>query len=192
LALTAESAESLLPTIVSRCELISLRPLTFEQVSLGLQEHHNLSSAISAETAQFLAHISNGRPGYAIRLSQEPERLEQRSLWLDDQWHLLRASRVERFAFADKLSKDKGALRSVIQVWLSFWRDVLLRAAESSVPITNLDRLDEIERLSSKLSIQTILNFISTLERTLELMQRNANIRLATDVLLLNLPAYQY
>ena len=49
--------------------------------------------------------------GYALRLSAAPEQLEQRSAWLDDHRRLLAASRVERFAYAEVIAKDKDALR---------------------------------------------------------------------------------
>ena len=56
LILTAENAEILLPTIVSRCEILRLRPLPIEQVSQGLQDLWGAS----AERSQLLASISSG------------------------------------------------------------------------------------------------------------------------------------
>ncbi len=40
--LTADSPENLLPTIVSRCEVLRLRPISLEQVSQGLQDRSGL------------------------------------------------------------------------------------------------------------------------------------------------------
>jgi len=107
LILTAESAEALLPTIVSRCEVLRLRPSPVEQVSQALQARPGMT----AEQADLLAHIAAGRVGYALRLSETPELLEQRRAWLDDHQRLLAASRVERFAYAEAIAKDKDALR---------------------------------------------------------------------------------
>ena len=42
LLVTAESAEALLPTITSRCEVVRLRPLALDVVSKGLQEQWGL------------------------------------------------------------------------------------------------------------------------------------------------------
>jgi DNA polymerase-3 subunit delta' len=94
LVLTAESAESLLPTIVSRCEVLRLRPLAAEALSQGLQSRWGLLP----DQARLLAHLSGGRPGYAMRLHEHPELLQQRQAWLNDHRNLLSASRVARFA----------------------------------------------------------------------------------------------
>lgn len=186
LALTAESAESLLPTIVSRCEVLRLRPLPIELVSQGLQARWGLSP----EQAQLLAHISSGRPGMALRFHREPERLEQRQVVLNDLLHLIACNRVERFAYAEALTKetDKAGLRAVLVTWLSFWRDVLMRSAESAAPLANLDRTAEIENLAAQWDLETIRCMISALERTFYLLDRNVNARLAFEVLLLGLP----
>jgi DNA polymerase III subunit delta' len=184
LLLTAESAESLLPTIVSRCEVLRLRPLPLEQTSRGLQENWGLP----AEQAELLAHISNGRPGFALRLHQEPERMAQRQTWLNDQNRLLRASRVERFAYAEPLSKDKEAMRSVFLVWLSYWRDVLLKASGAAAPISNLDRQQEIERLAEQVGWQAAYRSAAAIERNLVRLERNVNPRLVAEVLMLDLP----
>src|SRR5512139_3624059 len=90
LLLTAESPERLLPTVVSRCEVIRLRPLPVEEVNMGLQERWGLPQ----DQALLLAHLSGGRPGYALRLLQSPEMLDARRLRLDDHQRLLAWSRA--------------------------------------------------------------------------------------------------
>jgi DNA polymerase-3 subunit delta' len=184
LVLTAESAESLLPTIVSRCEVLRLRPLPPELVGQGLQERWG----VAAEQAQLLAHISGGRPGFALRLRQEPRRLEQRQAWLDDHARLLAATRVERFTYAEAIVKDKDAVRELLSTWLSYWRDVLLIAAGSAAPIANLDRREEIEALAVRVGLRQAHQTTSALQRTLTLLEQYVNNRLALEVLMLDLP----
>jgi len=101
--LTAESAERLLPTIVSRCEVLRLRPLAVKDVSLGLSS----KMEIPIEQSKLFAHISGGRPGYALRLHNEPELLDKRNKWLDDLQRMISSNRVERFAYAENLIKDR-------------------------------------------------------------------------------------
>ncbi len=184
LILTAESAEALLPTIVSRCEVLRLRPLSLAAVADGLQTKWE----VPPEEAKTLAHISGGRPGYAVYLHKNPEALEARQNWLDEQQRLLRASRVTRFAVAERMAKDKGALREAIQVWVSFWRDVLLCAAGAASPPANLDRLADIETLAARLDLADVRRALGDLEKTLRLLDRNVNTRLATEVLFLDMP----
>ena len=67
LILTADLAEGLLPTIVSRCEVLRLRPLSLEAVEAFLETH-----GAEPGKAHLLSHISGGRPGFALRLLQDP------------------------------------------------------------------------------------------------------------------------
>jgi len=184
LLLTAESAESLLPTVASRCELLRLRPLPLETVQSGLQERWGLP----AEEAQLLAHLSGGRPGYALRLHQSAALLEQRRIWLDDLHQLLRSKRVQRFAYAEKLAREKEKRRDALNTWLSLWRDVLMCASGSAVPLVNLDRAGEIEELAGRCGPQQAFAAVSALLRTLDLLERNVHPQLCIEVLLLDLP----
>jgi DNA polymerase-3 subunit delta' len=184
LILTAESAETLLPTIVSRCEVLRLRPLSLQEVSQGLQDRWG----IAAEESHLLAHISGGRPGYALRLHQNPELLQQRAAWLDEHARMLASSRVERFAYAEALSKDRGALSASLQVWASLWRDVMIQASGAAAPIANLDRSEEVGILAERFGMDGACQILAVLNRTLDLLGRNANARLASEVLMLDLP----
>ena len=185
LLLTAQSTESVLPTIASRCEVIRLRPLPYGQVEAGLQSGWN----VPADQAHLLGHISSGRPGFALRLSRKEELLEQRQTWLDDLHQLLTQKRVARFAFAEAITKDKNfPLADLLQTWLSYWRDVLLLTTGADIALANIDRQTEIEQLASQLTLQTARGVIQAAERTLELLEKNVNSRLAMEVFLLDLP----
>lgn len=184
LILTALDAELLLPTIVSRCEVLRLRPAPTGTVWQGLSELRQLES----DTAALLAQISGGRPGYALRLHDNPELQEQRTTWLDEHADLLRLNRAGRFDYAENLAKDRDLLRSAITTWLTLWRDVLLQASSATVPLTNPDRAEEIEALARHAGLRGALAIIHALEKSLERLDRNTNPRLTAEVLMLDLP----
>ena len=184
LLLTALDPESLLPTIVSRCELIRLRPLALETTSQGLKSHFNIPD----QDANLLAHISGGRPGYALRLHQDPDALHNRQSWLTDLHNLLTANHVERFAYAESIAKDKEQLDVILQAWMSFWRDIMLCAAGSSTPLINLGWKTEIEALAQRIGLEQAKNAVKLLERTQKRLQQNVNTRLAIEVMMLDLP----
>jgi len=183
LLLTADTPEQLLPTIVSRCEILRLRPLP-----IGAIESDLIERGVDEERARLLAHISGGRPGYARRLMDDAAVLEKREERLNDLQTLLPAPRVEKFSYAEKLAKDKDAMRQVILIWLSYWRDVMLRVAQAETPLVNIDRNMEIEFLAGRLDLSTARRVVSDLESALEKMDRNVNSRLLAEVLLLDLP----
>jgi DNA polymerase-3 subunit delta' len=183
LILTADNPEQLLPTIVSRCEVLRLRPLNIENVQKALE-----SRGVDAERAKLIAHISGGRFGYALRMLEDETLLEKREERLNDLQRLIAATRVEKFAYADRLSKDKESMRQVVSFWLSYWRDVMLRTARAATPLVNVDRHIEIEDLASQLDLSAARSIVSHLEAALEKMEKNVNSRLLAEVLLLDLP----
>lgn len=183
LILTADNPEQLLPTIVSRCEVLRLRPLRVEEVQKGLENR-----GLESRRTKLIAHISGGRYGYALRLTENDDLLEIREERLNDLLTLLPASRVEKFKYADKLAKDKDAMRQTILFWLSYWRDVMLRTAQAETPLINVDRNMEIEDLASRMDLSSARRVVSGLESVLEKMDRNVNSRMLAEVLLLDLP----
>jgi len=183
LILTADNPEQLLPTIVSRCEVLRLRPLSVDEVQRDLE-----SRGMERGRAKLLAHISGGRPGYAQRLIEDDNLLDKREERLNDLLTLLPASRVEKFKYADQLARDKDSMRQAVTFWLSYWRDVMLRTAQADTPLVNVDRNLEIEDLAGQLDLSSARKVVGNLENTLEKMDRNVNPRLLAEVLLLDLP----
>jgi DNA polymerase III subunit delta' len=188
LLVTADSAESLLPTIVSRCEVLRLRPMPLERLQKELEE-----MKMGKEDARILAHLSGGRFGYAFHLKDDPARMEQRRALLDDLLHMLGEPRRVRFVYAEQIVKDKEALREAYAVWLTFWRDLMLRAAckegsQTGLQLVNQDMQAEIELLAEQIDLQTARARVVDLEQAIARLDGNINARLLTEVLLLDWP----
>jgi DNA polymerase-3 subunit delta' len=182
--LTADSPESLLPTIVSRCSVLRLRPAPLEALKTWLEREHGLP----IEQARALAHISGGRAGQALRLHRSPEKYAEYTSRLQELQKLLQAGQVQRFAYAKSISEKRPVVRELLQVWLSFWRDVLLTSLGSRAPLVNLDYAPAIQALAAALPPETIQHTLAAHQRTLDILERNANLRLALEVLMLDLP----
>ncbi|MEX1248950.1 MAG: hypothetical protein WEA61_10765 [Anaerolineales bacterium] len=184
ICITAPDIDSLPETIVSRCEVMRLRSMPLRQLAndlvriLGIEQAH----------ADALAALSAGLPGLAIRLHENPAEQDQRAQWLESCEQLLAADRVQRFAFAERASKDREGLRSLLLVWLSFWREVLLRAGRSSAASSNPLRKDRLDALAERLGMQAARQCVTALENTLDQLNTNVNARLALEVLLLEFP----
>jgi hypothetical protein len=80
---------------------------------------------------------------------------------------------------------------SVIELWLSFWRDLLLSSLKAREPESNPDRVSDIHHLASGLTGDEILNATRSLERSIDTIQRNANLRLVLENLMIDLPHLQ-
>jgi len=183
LILTADNPEQLLPTIVSRCEVLRLRPLSVEEVHKDLE-----ARGVENDRAKLIAHISGGRPGYARRLVEDEALLDTREERLNDRITLLPASRVEKFSYADKLARDKDSMRQAFLFWLSYWRDVMLRTAQATTPLVNVDRNVEIEGIAGQLNLSSARKVVNDMENALDRMEKNVNPRLLAEVMLLDLP----
>lgn len=193
LVLTATNEDLLLPTIVSRCEVLNLKPVPLDVISQGLHQQAN----IPIEQAKLFAHISAGRPGYALRLLREPALLEQRRVWLDRLMNLLTEDRVARFLYAEEISKffyddeilkNRETLQAQLRTWLTFWRDVMLRSSGSTVPVTNLDMLEQIDTLANHINLPACQRIVNSLLKTLVYLERNVNTQLTNEVLFLDMP----
>jgi DNA polymerase-3 subunit delta' len=184
LLLTAVEAGALLPTIVSRCQVLSLRPLPSSLVKEALVLHW---AARPAE-AELLANLSGGRLGWAVRAVQDASLLSRRGEHLDNLATLMGKGRVERLAYAAELSRDPKLVKEVLGLWLGWWRDVLLVVAGSHAHVTNLDRGDSLRQQAAQVSVRQAQRMVAQLRSTLKNLDQNVNLRLSLEVLLLTLP----
>jgi len=184
LAVLANDADRLLPTIVSRCQQIPLRPLPAAMVEQALVERWNAEP----EQARLLAHLSGGRMGWAVRALTDKAALQHRSRRLDDLGHLLTAATTERFRYAEKMARAPVATQQTLELWIGWWRDVLLLAAGADAPLTNVDRQRDLQNHAHRFGVKRSAAVIDALRSTVDRLRRNANARLALEVLMLDLP----
>ncbi|HEY6074018.1 MAG TPA: DNA polymerase III subunit delta' C-terminal domain-containing protein [Anaerolineales bacterium] len=209
LILVANEPEQLLPTIVSRCEVLRLRPAGVPEVERMLE-----GEGVAPEKSRLLAHIGDGRAGYAKTLLADEEGMATRAQRLEELHALLKSSRVQRFAYAEMLAKTrckdvhvaehitltrpeeselerirgKCVLDKTLPIWLSFWRDVLLRTAGAETPITNLDQEARINELAARMDVASARKVVANLELGIARLDRNVNKQLLTEVILLDWP----
>ena len=186
LCLTANDRAELLTTIVSRCQVLELRPLPIELIAHTLESQ----GAASHAEADLLARLSNGRMGWAMAQLQTKGGLEQRQEDLHTLWQLSRASRVERLAFSQSLSsrRQNERLFGLLALWTGWWRDVLLAQAGCLDACNNIDHQAEIERDAQSFVPVDVQAFLHTLSRIEGYLHHTVNTTLALDVLLLQLP----
>ncbi len=193
LLLTAASASRLFPTLVSRCEILNLRPVHPEVIERAL-----LADGEPAESARLLAAISGGRPGAAKAMRSDPEPLAQRGTALDDLGRLLSANRNERFAAAEAWSRKRTRteeleavrrrVRPRLITWLTLWRDALLVSHGVKTHLANPDRTADLERLAGSLSREALAAGVTAIQTALDRLDRYANIQLTLETLMLDLP----
>ena len=191
LLLTANTPEGLLPTIVSRCEVVRLRPASIASTQTYLETVKGLP----ADRASLLAHLSGGRVGAAVNLAEDPDALTRRREHLADLFRLLPAARHERFKLAELIAKPRAQARQklndVLLIWLSFWRDVFFRATGETLPLLNIDAEPQINQVAAQVTPELARALIITHEEAFHQMALNANIQLLAESLLLQWPQVQ-
>ena len=195
LLLHAESPESLLPTIASRCEIVRLRPLGIQEVANRLISFRNLTP----EKASEFAHISAGRPGLAIAYLENTELYEKRIENINDFFELSHSNLQTRFNYARvktdysrrRTREEREMMRAEIgwqfQTWILLWRDVLQLSSGSHGELINLDFKDELSRLSRSIKLDSITRHILDLQESLFRLN-NTNLQLEMEVQLLDFP----
>ena len=185
LLLTATDADGLLPTITSRCRVLNLRPLAAKQIARALEKRYSAAPGMAEE----LAHMADGRLGWAIRAIEQPELLEARDSSLQQLEALLEGRRVARFTVAEQLAQTPEALPDQLRVWLTWWRDLALLAhGGNEGALTNIRRRDRLEQLARIWEADAIVRALKQTEEALRQLEQNANTRLVLEVLFLAYP----
>ncbi|HKD77132.1 MAG TPA: DNA polymerase III subunit delta' [Ktedonobacterales bacterium] len=186
--LTCANAESLLPTVLSRCQEVALTPVAPDILAPALEQRFEIGAPQALETAL----LSGGRPGWAIEALSEPEVLAERRQLLRDLAALTRASRSERISAAKKYIADnehaKEHTRHIIELWLPWWRDVLLAARGAGDIIRHADDRTAVEAQARAWGPEAAERFVRAQLKALEQLDQNANPRLVFEVMLQSLP----
>jgi DNA polymerase-3 subunit delta' len=185
LLLTAVDADSLLPTIPSRCRVVSLRPVPSKTIAAALETRQGCTAA----EARRLAHLADGRPGWAFVVAQKPECLEQRDAELALLEEIVRGRRVDRFDHADRLARDAETLPALLRTWLSWWRDLTLLAyAGADASLVNVDHEETLRVLARDWEQRDLIHALEQTRSALWQLAHNANTRLVLENLFLNYP----
>lgn len=180
--------DKLLPeTVVSRCQRLELRPLSTDKIAATLVT----KTGINEERARLLAGLSRGCLGWALSVAADESLLEHRNESLERLLTILDANYTERFdaitRMATQFTQNRAAVYDTLELWSDFWRDVLLVKLDCHDLITNIDRKDEIIELAGRCRLNQITSSIKSISTTAEQLARNANPRLALEVLMLDI-----
>ena len=188
LVLLGSSGGGMLPTIVSRCQQMELRPLPLSLVARELETHHGADP----EKAEEIARLSAGRLGWAVQAATEPELLEHRAERLATIEDTVRGGLEVRFSYAADLasvfSRDRNAARQEVALWLDWWRDVMVIREGVPELVGNLSRTENLRAVAQSLSSAQIAAAINAIQRIAGYLERNVNPRLALEELMLVLP----
>lgn len=184
--LTAANPYNLLPTIISRCQLVPLEKVAPADIGEMLQERYR----ITPEMSLLLASLSEGLPGMAVDMAVSDKALETREMMLRLVDNINSGRVDELLQAAEELDKKKEILPVILDQLLLWFRDrlVWVQTGEESL-IHNIDKLDRLKDESAPNNQDSLVRGIAQILETRNQIGRNINQRLAVEVLLLKLAA---
>lgn len=184
LVLLTTNLAGVLPTLVSRCQVVHFPPLGADDVASVLQRHWQMDE----DRSRLFAALSGGSIGRAVHMSEDKAFAERR----DQVGEFLRSlSDQDDFALilaAEALEKHKEQLDEWLDMATIWLRDALLLAQTGAERLViNMDRLQLVRLLAGQYGAPSLLTMLEAVTETRSRLQRNANTRLALDVLMLQL-----
>ncbi len=184
LLLTAPDPGLLLPTILSRVQQVSMHVLTAPHIQAALEHWWE----VEPQEAALIAALAAGRIGWAVQAAEDNNLLTERREQLLTLTGLLAASKVQRFEVAQRLSADADKLRAILDLWLLWWRDIVLAANDSLDLIVNVDMRDLVAKQAARVGRVEAERMVRAILSTMEALEQNVNARVALEVLMLDLP----
>lgn len=176
--LLTSSLESLLPTIVSRSQVLYFYPVDFETVYNYLNEELNLKRSEAKE----IAALSAGRPLLAARFVENPasyeDKLETARLFLS----FFKSNIPTRLKNLNSYLSGTGTLTadraaSILEDWSLIARDLTLKIIDCDELIVHLALLSEISALTANNTNESLIYYSKVLELLLTLKPYlNANV----------------
>jgi len=185
--------DRLLPaTVVSRCQRLGLAPLAASEIEAALCSRWG----IEQPRAKLLARLSHGCPGWAILAASGDGLLQQRTEKLDRLLNIINADYDERFTYVAQLvalfRKSRELVQEILDLWLEWWRDLMLVKVGCGDSITNVDLEAILVNIAGGYSLAQIRGFIDSIQAAGEQLRQNANPQLVLEVLMLSMPRRKY
>jgi DNA polymerase-3 subunit delta' len=186
--LLCSKESALLPTILSRCQRLELKPLS----RAFLQDALVKSYGMEPDKAQLLSRLSGGCPGWAIQAMSDEKLLWARDERLGVLEDVITSGALKRLAYAGELAasfgKNRERVTEILAFWVQWWHDILLIKSGNCRLLMNIDHQDLLRRQASALNLRQIVDFIRCLQSTSRYLEQNANPRLALELLMLRMP----
>ena len=175
--LTTDRVDHVLPTILSRCQQMRFETLAADEIAAALVQR----DYADPKTAAVLARMADGSLSRAIEFAASDELPQVREQVLD----FLRLSYKGRGDFitpmVDQISaQGREYTKFLLVVALGIIRDLMLISdADSPEMIVNVDQKEALTKFVHNLKDARIVDMIEAIERTIPLIERNVNTRLA-------------
>lgn len=180
--LLTTNQEAFLPTILSRCVQLKLKPLKDSVVSAYLVE----SLGISEVNAEVYGAFARGNLGKAIELASSEVFQVMHGELLHLLKHLKRMDVTELLDYMKKLKDEKFDLRDCLDFMQLWYRDVLMYKVTQDINLLVFqDEYHTIKEMSAASAYDGIERILKAIDKTKLRLSANVNMELAMELMLL-------
>ncbi len=186
--LLAEDENRLLDTVVSRCQRVDVKPLPAPELERYLITAHG----VPEDRARLLARVSRGRTGWALSALADESVATARTSRIESMIQLIQMTYTARFDFSRETDvlyrRDSRAVLETLDIWTTWWRDLLLVKTGCAESVVNVDYLNDLNEQAGRLGLEQIRDFIGKLNATRQDLDLNVVSRLVFDSLVYTIP----
>ncbi len=185
--LLTSNVNAFLPTILSRCVVLNMKPVADEKVKKYLMEELQVPDY----KADVCVAFARGNVGKAKQLasSEDFEKVKEEALALLK--YVQDMDVTEMIAAIRKISEYKLDVNDYMDILTIWYRDVLLfKATGDANHLVFREELSNIRRVAGRTSYEGIEKVIRSLERAKSRLDANVNFDLAMELLLMDMKEY--
>lgn len=183
--LTTSSLEGVIPTIVSRCQIILFRRVSRGEVEEALKTRYRLGD----EQAELIARLSRGAFNRALNMAEDKESLKKRAHILELISGISERDTIGLFDLKDELfSVTGGEIGEVLSAFSSWFRDALiLKETGRTDLLLNIDQREPLERFIEDVSTGKLTMLMDVLRESESALRYNVNKDLLMEKMLISL-----
>jgi len=189
--LICSKIDPILPTIVSRCQIINFGLISSYKIKEFLL---NKNKNIEKEKAEIISKLAQGSIGSALKLLSAEEYFIRREEVLD---YLSTISPGKYgddiFTKVEKMVSEIDRVEEILEMIKLWYRDILIiKNTGDQKYIANCDKLEILEEKSKIYSQEILIDILDYLEKVEEYLIKNVNKRLIFERLYIKMVGVEY
>lgn len=189
--LICSKIDPILPTIVSRCQIINFGLISSYKIKEFLL---NKNKNIEKEKAEIISKLAQGSIGSALKLLSAEEYFIRREEVLD---YLSTISPGKYgddiFTKIEKMVSEIDRIEEILEMIKLWYRDILIiKNTGDQKYIANCDKLEILEEKSKIYSQEILIDILDYLEKVEEYLIKNVNKRLIFERLYIKMVGVEY
>ena len=189
--LVCSKIDPILPTIVSRCQIVNFGLINFLKIKeILLNKINNLEK----DKAEIISKLAQGSIGKAFKLTADKEYFIRREEVLDYLYAIFPGKYDDDiFAKVEKMLSEIDRIEEILEMIKLWYRDILIiKNTGDQKYIVNCDKLEILGKKSQIYSQKMLIDILDYLEQVEEYLMKNVNKRLVLERLYIKMVGVEY